>query len=241
MKLLVLLAGMLVAFVGVASAIPLCTSIGVESPATVADYVALGSYNPQTGTGGCQVGDKIFSDFIYDSTSNILNGAVPAGNVNVTLDTSNAYNPGLIFSSIGWVVPAASSTPLSVDSSVSFIVTVLTGGHLIDDASLTLVSSTFSGSGSGSITETLASGLQLVVRTGGQNVSHVSFAPASSLSVTKDLLITVPGISPDRPSGSAQIFSFEENFSEIPEPAGSVLIGSGLLALGFWRHRASCA
>ena len=225
MKISVLLATTVVAFASMASAAPLCTDVGP----TMDYYLAL--------TGGCQIGDKLFSDFSYQGTAENPSAAVPPTAVFVTPDNTDPYNPGIIFSSASWLT---SST--GVDSSIGFTVTVLPGGNFIEDAGMTLLSSGATGLGSGSITETILNlGAQLTVDTGtggvgGQRAAHVSFAPSQSVSVLKDVLVTV-----QRGQGSAQISSFEENFSEIPEPVGSALIGSGLLALGFWRHRASCA
>src|SRR5258708_8332607 len=56
MKLSVLLAICLAVFVSAASAAPLCVAGG-----TMASYEALGA-------GGCVIGDKLFSNFVYGST-----------------------------------------------------------------------------------------------------------------------------------------------------------------------------
>ena len=223
MKKIVLLATLAVALASMASASQLCTGVGTT---TLADLIAMNT----TGS-TCQIGDKLFSNFGLISTALTTAFAVPASAIIVTPDSTDPYNPGLIFSSAGW----NTTNSAQVDSKISFTVTVIPGGHLIDDAGLTLISGSESGLGSGGITETLKGmGLQMQVDTFATPSSHVSFAPTTSLSVVKDLLVTT---GPSASGGFAQITQFEESFSEIPEPVGTILIGSGLLALGVWRRR----
>jgi hypothetical protein len=64
---------------------------------------------------------------------------------------------------------------------------------------------------------------------------HVIFAPTRTVQVRKDFFIGIPQFG----TGSVRVSDFTENFSEMPEPVGTVLIGSGLLALGIWRRRVS--
>jgi len=225
MRLTVLLTAACIA-AGVASAATVCVDGG-----TMASYQALGA-------GGCTIGDKLFSSFVYGSTAHGTGVAVPNTQVFLTTDNSNPYNPGIVFSSSGWVVASASARANSfVDSSIGFTVTVLSGSPIIEDASLTLSSFSVSGTGVVDITETInPSGTQLQVDGVGPLVSHKNFAPTSSVSVLKDLLIAVPRLGTTS-GGSGRVNSFEENFSQItPEPVSSALIGLGLLAVGLWRR-----
>jgi hypothetical protein len=91
------------------------------------------------------------------------------------------------------------------------------------------------GAGLADITETInPAGIQLQVDSqSGPLVSHGFFPNTNRVSVLKDVLVTVQ----QGATGSAQVFSFREDFSQIPEPVDSALVGSGLLALGFWRRR----
>src|ERR1035441_676394 len=126
MKLSVFLAATLVAFASMASAAPLlCTAVG----GTMADYVALGST-------GCVIGDKLFSNFLYSSSGAGTATAMPASAVLLVPVGVTTSNPGIVFSS-EWDVPGSSTRTSILDSSFGFTVTVLPGGDLIDDASLT--------------------------------------------------------------------------------------------------------
>jgi len=231
MKLSVLLAISLAVFAGAASAAPLCVVGG-----TMASYEALGS-------GGCMIGDKLFSNFVYGSTAH--GNGVPVADTAVFLTPVNINGvnpgPGIVFSSSNWVVPSASPTTNSfVDSSIKFTVTVVGSPLLIEGGTLTLSSYSTSGTGVTDITETInPSGTQLQVDGNGPFVSTKTFAPAMSVSVLKDLLVTVPILGTSN-GGFAQINSFEEDFNqtEAPEPLSALLIGSGLLGLGIWRRRA---
>ena len=229
MKLSIFLAATLVGFASMASAAPLCTDVGN----TMADYLRLGST-------GCQIGDKVFYNFVYSSSGGGTATAVPASAVLVSPVGADTYNPGITFSSESWFVPGSSPTRTSVlDSSFGFTVTVLPGGNPIDDASLTLGSFNRVGSGAANIGETVlaADGFTelgfMGVSTSGQLLAEVNFVDATTFQVRKNFGLAVPTGS----TGSIQVSSFTENFSEVPEPVGAILIGSGLLALGAWRRR----
>jgi hypothetical protein len=231
MKVSVRLAMTLAALVGSASAAPLCTSIG----STMDAYVAQGSI-------GCTVGDKLFSNFIYGSSSRGNGVSVPSTAVTVTPVNAGTFDPGpgLVFSA-NWSVPSVAAVNSFVDSSIAFDVTVMNpngttpGPPIIEDGYLKLTGFAVSGTGIVDITETISpAGIQLQVDGTGPFVSHKFFAPVSTVHVLKDLLVSVPG---GTAPGSASITSFEEDFSESPEPVGTILVGSGLLALGVWRRR----
>src|SRR5271169_4216814 len=106
MKLSVLLAICLAVFVSTATAAPLCSAGG-----TMASYEALGA-------GGCVIGDKLFSNFIYGSTAQGAGVAVPDTQVFLTPVVADPYNPGpgIIFSSASWIL-SASGVDSFIDSS----------------------------------------------------------------------------------------------------------------------------
>ncbi len=186
MKLSVLLAISLAVFVSAASAAPLCVAGG-----TMASYEALGA-------GGCVIGDKLFSNFVYGSTGHGTGVAVADTAVFLTPVNIGGLNPGpgIIFSSAGWVVPSASPTTNSiVDSSIAFTVTIVDSPLLITGGTLTLSSYSTSGTGIfADITETInPSGTQLQVDGNGPFAEYGNIlAPTPTVSVLKDLLVTVP-------------------------------------------------
>jgi hypothetical protein len=227
MKLTVLLATILVAFASAGRATPLCVDGG-----TMASYEALGA-------GGCVIGNALFSNFGYGSTA-FGNGTKVADTAVVLTPVDGSGGPGIIFSSDNWFVSPIASMPSQVDSTISFTVTILDGSPLIGAGILTLPSSSWAGrgTGTGDIGETITpSGTQLKVFANGVSVSSKEFPATNTVSVLKDVRVYVPkGVAgPD----FAQITSFEEDFSEAPEPVSVVLIGSGLLGLGLWRQRAA--
>jgi hypothetical protein len=224
MRLSILLAMALIAFANMASAAPLCLTGG-----TLASYQALGS-------GGCMNGDLLFSNFSYVGTSQGQGNTVANTQIFLTPVGSGTLSPGpgIIFSSTGWSVPrAANNTDSFVDSTIGFIVSTISGSRVIDDGTLNLSSFTVTGTGFGHISETI-NATSLQVDSGGPLVSRQVFALTNTVTVSKDLRVTVPMGNPN--SGTAQINSFEEDFSEVPEPTASVLVGFGLFALGFWRR-----
>jgi hypothetical protein len=227
MRLSFLMAAVVIALVSTASAAPLCLTGG-----TLASYQTLGS-------GGCMIGDLLFSNFSYVGTSLGQGNTVANTQVLLTPVGSGTLNPGpgIIFSSTGWNVPrGANNTDSFVDSTIGFIVSTISGNPVIGDGTLTLSSFTVTGTGVGHIAETI-NATPLQVDSGGPSVSHQVFALTNTVTVSKDLRVTVPTGNPN--SGTAQINSFEEDFSEVvPEPATSFLLASGLLALGFWRRGA---
>ena len=163
MKVSVLLAISLAAFVGAASAAPLCVAGG-----TMASYEDLGS-------GGCVIGDKLFSNFVYLSTGHGTGVAAPDTAVFLTPVNSTGVNPGpgIVFSSDAWVVPSASSVRSLVDSSIAFTVTVIDGPLLIEGGTLTLSSFSTGGTGVVDITETISpAGLKLQVDRNGPLISE---------------------------------------------------------------------
>jgi hypothetical protein len=241
MKLSVFLMATLVAFASMAAAAPLCTALvgtGVGGAVTMADYVALGS-------GGCVIGDKLFSSFYYQPSHGGTGPAVAASAVFLTPVDAGTYSPGpgITFSSGSWFVPGGSTIePSFFDASITFSVNVLRGGALIEDATLTMGSeSRVTGAGQATIGEDVfaANGYTelgvMDVDVNGPLVDHIVFARTSGIQVAKNFFIGVD----KNATGSARIYSFTENFSEVPEPLGAILIGSGLLALGAWRRRGS--
>lgn len=236
MRRTVLILAASTALAGMASASPLLCPND-----TIANYQA----NFTSLATACQVGDKLFYNFIYSGTS--VGGATPVSGsqVNVVADPSNPLEPGLVFSSTAWTVnsPGGTHGTIDLDSSIQFTVQTVDGRALIDDASLDFAGhETVTGVAGADIAETvrpngIPPGISFHVDSTGPFTSTINFPTAVSLvTVSKDLVVIIP----QNQAGSATITQFREGFSEnVPEPLSALLIGSGLLGFGLWRRRSA--
>jgi hypothetical protein len=227
---------LLAAFAGMAAANPLCLTD------TIANYQA----NYTTLATACQVGDKLFYAFTYNSEG--INAVAPTGSqVTVTGDPSNPNEPGLIFASSGWTVSGLSTSAFatSIDSNIRFTVSTIGLNPVIIDGSLDF-NGRFSvtGLGQAQIGETVTPqgqpGVGLSVDSNaGPFTSVANFTPVSTVTVSKDLVVRLPRTTNTGIPSSATITSFREGFSELgaPEPTSFLLFGSGLAAAFFLRRR----
>ena len=197
------------------------------------------TYNTNSVSNSCQIGDKLFYNFSY----NVNVGPAPAASaILILLDPGDGVtNPGLIFSAGGLKVNPGST----MDVTFEYNVATLSGSAVMDDYELSITGSHTlapNGTASGSVVESFSNvpavpSLTALVGPGSQIVSTVreDFIPfVSGTHVTTVLSMTSPTGSND----VVTISSITEQFSEeIPEPYEAVLIGSGLLLLGLWRKR----
>jgi PEP-CTERM motif-containing protein len=171
-----------------------------------------------------------FSSFSYSSSPV---GSAPAA-ADVTVKAFNAgLEAGLTFS--GAFFAAAGTV---VDYSIGYTVTAPVG-HFLTDATLSGVFSTFSGTGSGSIGETLLNAANgqvvgtLEVSKPGVASDTILLPPGiSSIIVQKDLIL-VGG------SNGASISIFNQGYSSsgtVPEPASFALLGIGMTGFLFVRR-----
>src|SRR6185312_17139908 len=224
------------------------TSVGYAAPSVpaCATGASLQSYIDLSST-GCQIDDKIFSNFAYGGLS-----SPTASQVLVTVDTT-PFNPGLHFGA-NWIVTGANQ---SADFHLSFTIDVLQGGFPIDDDSLGIDFGRIAGSGLINVNETVCLGGNFanpsggtgctnpvsVLQVFGSSASQTTFAhdiytggaTYTHLQVFKDI-----GLSTGAGTDSAANFSsLSQNFSEVPEPMTFSLMGAGLLGLGLLRKRIS--
>jgi len=206
----------------------------VASNALAAPMCTIGSLQSFIDLGACQIEDKIFSEFFYSTSPN---GTPPtAADVTVTPITT-AYNPGVVFQA-----PWSAIFGQSFDFSITFNVTVIPGGNLIEDASLGVGGVLALNPGTSvAIIENICAGSTATGCVGGTGYTlfdvtsptvsalgdHVIFAPVDKLRVEKDLRLT------SGPTGFAELSILTQQFSSTnpaPEPASQALIGLGLIA-----------
>jgi hypothetical protein len=183
-----------------------------------------------------QSGDKMFSDFTYTKT-----GDMPSPE-NVNVETIQAANGdfGLRFQG-GFVDQAGGD---SSDALVTFNVSVANAGWLINGVTLSANPAVFNGAGLASVTETFVPTIiddKLVVYDFGNGddllLDEITFAGGyAMLPVQKDVILHA-----NDPSGTGAVTMsyFDQTFSQVPEPAGLVLVIAGLLCLGRIRRQLS--
>jgi PEP-CTERM motif len=225
---LMLVAGVVVWGVGA----PAARAGQVDLPTTLDQLLPAGSF---VVTG---LEPDTFSNFTFSAS------AVPPTTPTLTAGqvTVDKFGPVGNESGIQFSGAFANATPNSlVDYAIGYTVTA-PKGFLITDAIL-VGNFVTTGSGGGSVAETLLfpnlTSKTLTLTSGGNSSPSVSFPGVSSITVTKDILLTV-GAS----GGSAAITIIGQGFSSVPEPASMALLGigmSGLFALRRFFRRPSVA
>ena len=215
-----------VAVVGTAGAAP----VGACPSANLSTYVVTGFT--------CTIGDKTFSNFIYNPGMSGTGTASPATSVAVT--PLGAPNYGFTFTGI-W----NSGSSGTGDGGLSYTVAVSNGQALIDSAVLSLVGSLTGTGSAGTVGETLCLNPScslsdvLSVSLAGAHSDSTTFAPVSIITVMKDIDAMSSG------SGTASISvvtnTVDQLVPHVPEPASLALLGSALIGFGAFRRRRKAA
>jgi len=216
-------------FAGVLSAAPLCADLGAGpglNPSLQAVITAE----------ACQIGDKVFSDFVYSVSSSEGPIGPTASQVTFTALASDPLDPGFMLNS-SWVAPAGGW----IDVVLAYTVTA--PGATIKDASLGVLGVSSNGAITGD-SETLCLGGELGCDTvtmyplTNQTVGVDwlgEYGAVQVVSAYKDIKLEDMGREGASFSIITQRFS---QLSEIPEPATLFLMGGGLLVLGLAKRQA---
>jgi hypothetical protein len=223
MKKLLFLALPLVVFSGVASAATACSGLSFS----------LAGLEALNASGGCSIGDKVFTNFTGTFTGTDVNDQISlsASGNNYFLNLNAATGAGL---------PGTLSSTLTFGFQVQVIQSLVTAGNT---AAITRVTGGFQDNGDAGSAGTLAKTIGVVTGTGScpsgvlvtDNAGNVTTSPCTGISAT---VLNVNETFTFTGTGASSVTGFGNTFAQTltpssgtPEPFSMLLFGSGLLAL----------
>jgi hypothetical protein len=206
-----------------------CPSTTTGTVATFADLLAL------NGTGGCTIGDKLFTNFIFNATVSGSPAPVPLTSSQVQINTVNTPTDiGFQFA-----FSLAASTMQTNDILLQYVVSTTSGAPLITAERLSETGN-FSGNGSAVVDEAVCVGaawsgascagtvreLSTFFNTFGMKpVDSTTFGAVSTLGIRKD--INVSG----NVAGFASISGVANSVGQVPEPGTYTMLLGGAMVL----------
>jgi hypothetical protein len=191
----------------------------------------------------CQVDGLEFSDFSYGPNHFPQHPGPPASSIMVA-PLADFLDPGLMFSSLAWTAEGAGG---GGDSTISYLVTSVSGAPIIQGAALGMNAVVTSNPVKLIVGETVCVGvmippgqcpsantvnLQLAdTPTPISQIPDASFGPVSEITVLKDIYFASEGA-----TGSGQIFTVSNTYP-VPETATVLLSLMGLVTVAAMRRK----
>ncbi|HEV2972004.1 MAG TPA: PEP-CTERM sorting domain-containing protein [Pirellulales bacterium] len=192
------------------------------------------------------VGNERFDTFTFSATSS--GGAMQPDPTNIKVSAINPPPDTGLFFQGGPFLTVGNQT---VDAHLTFDVTALNPSLPITMANLSYTAAT-AGGGSASILEVVRDasnqqlGQQLVIEqqnlpNGGMSFATMTFAPQTTIQVSKDILLVGDAFTTTSPINVAAVSDFSQAFDgpRVPEPSSVVMAAMGSAGLGWfgWRRK----
>jgi hypothetical protein len=223
-----------------ANAAPLCINVNFDGHQSMYAYEQLGS-------GGCMIGNDLFSNFTYSVSGKTGNAAAPATtggsvtNLNPNFSVNPISSPGVAGFRFQPVVQTNGGGSANGDITVIFSFDVKVGENLLNPAFATADTGSVNGTGT-------FAGSKATLKNGASTLGTINYpnngsspipgnccsgiVAGTTLLVTNTFTLAAPKGSS---SNSTHLSNFTDTFNQtilpIPEPAVALLMGSGLIGL----------